>query len=86
MGLYRIKLSPNSTQRIPGVLEAFGMPIIRTEEKEWTTHYYYFESPNNECAFWITKEDAGEFWCSGLSSSSAKIAKAFEQADLFGTH
>ena len=65
-------------------MEENGVPLTRIEEKEDGAHFFYNDpKKKKECGFWVVRSGDEEFWCCGLSSSSAKIVDAFEKADLF---
>lgn len=84
MGLYRIKLKQGAEEKIPATMISVGLPIIRMEQRENKTHYFY-EDPKSkrECSFWTQAEHGQVFWCCGLSSSAKKIAEEFTAAGLF---
>ncbi|MGC3957604.1 MAG: hypothetical protein QM813_06475 [Verrucomicrobiota bacterium] len=65
-------------------MTSLGLPVIRVEQRDNGTHYFYEEPKRQrEFFFWTHSDGAHDFWLSGLSSSAKKIAAGFSAAGLF---
>ena len=87
MGCYRVQIKTEMIGKIPGVMSAAGLPLLRTEEKVNGTYYYYHPArrPDKEYGFWITpaRDDGGpRYYMSGLGPSAQHLLKAFEEAGM----
>ena len=84
MGLYCIQLKRGAAERIPAAMTSLDLPVIRVEQRENGTHYFY-EDPKSkrEVYFWTHEKGAETFWMSGLSETAKKIADGFSAAGLF---
>lgn len=84
MGLYCILMKPGAVEKIPETMASLGCPVIRIEQRENGT-YYFYEDPGNarEYAFWTHEKDGETFWMSGVSTSAMKMAAGFSSAGLF---
>jgi hypothetical protein len=84
MGLYRIQLELGAEEKIPSIMTSMGLPIMRIEQRENKTHYFY-EDPKSkrESSFWTHAEHGQVIWYCGLSSSAKRIAEEFAASGLF---
>ena len=64
MGLYRIQLKRGVAERIPSAMTSLDLPVLRVEQRENST-YYFYEDPKSkrELGFWTHEEGEECFGC-----------------------
>ena len=84
MGLYAIQIKQGMAATIPETMQSLGLPVIRTEQRDERTLYFYADpASKKEHSFWTYSDGARVFWCCGLSRSGRHIAAGFSDAGLF---
>ena len=87
MGLYRIPIKQEMVEKIPDLIRASGIAIVRITNDGAATYYWYTYPirPNKEYAFWITSPSDGKvpYLMIGMGRRANEMLKLLRAAGVF---